>query len=753
MSVFLVVSTDHTTDSKMFFTINVACGYFCIDNNYFCKLINMLTCKTLFMKRIFLFTLLSIAFFSTALRAQVGKRWYSYTDYLDFVATPGAVDYVHTPIWNTPDNVDLYAGSTYGTNTTVSVGMSFAPRLTNWDNATLFGSSIKVGTTDVYTIDSVRIYGVYLRNNLKPGIKDTLKLALVYGNGATTTNLPEYNITTPLYGYTEYHGLQHDVVNNVAGKYSGSTVVPYTQNVILSNTDTASFFVRTIPLSTSFVVPAGQNAAMSLTFKSGDSAYTANDTVQYASGAYKYGAFRPYIGYHSVTAGGAADLAPYATADSNTGYFKVIIPSSTAWDGLYVPNWAFAGSTITTASQYQYPAIDFHVTCATCRLNDSIGGALAICIGNTATLTHSTTGGTWSSSTPSVATIGAATGIATGIASGTSSITYNNGGHLAISVVTVSPMPVVGAIVGASSVCPGSTITLTDLTPFGTWSSSAPGVAAVDSPVGIITGVTSGTSIITYTVSSYCATVRATKTVTVIALPDAGTIVGTTAVCLGATTALASTSPGGTWSSALGNASVTAGGMVTGVTAGTDIINYTVTNACGSVSTSVIVTINPVPSAGAISGPDAVCTGMNIVLSSTAAGGTWAAGNANATVATDGTVTGVTAGTVVITYAVTSAGCTSTTQTTVNIIDCPEGITDLSATQGEVSIFPNPAQDNITISATSSISSVEISNTVGQKVFSQQYKAPSVVVNIVALPQGIYFVKVNNSRVYKVIKQ
>ena len=57
-------------------------------------------------------------------------------------------------------------------------------------------------------------------------------------------------------------------------------------------------------------------------------------------------------------------------------------------------------------------------------LPDSITGTLQVCVGSTTNLTDATAGGTWSSGSTGIATVGSATGIVTGVASGTARITY-----------------------------------------------------------------------------------------------------------------------------------------------------------------------------------------------------------------------------------------------------------------------------------------------------------------------------------------
>ena len=64
----------------------------------------------------------------------------------------------------------------------------------------------------------------------------------------------------------------------------------------------------------------------------------------------------------------------------------------------------------------------------------------------------------------------------------------------------VNASPVVNPIGGNTAICGNGTTTLTDATPGGVWSSGTPGVATVNSS-GVVTGVSVGTSVISYTVT------------------------------------------------------------------------------------------------------------------------------------------------------------------------------------------------------------------------------------------------------------
>ncbi len=70
-----------------------------------------------------------------------------------------------------------------------------------------------------------------------------------------------------------------------------------------------------------------------------------------------------------------------------------------------------------------------------------------------------------------------------------------------------------------------------------------------------------------------------------------------------------------------------------------------------------------------------------------------------------------------------------------------------------ISIYPNPASTTLTI--TGIISQVQIINMLGQAVYSHQYSSNTTktTIDIAALPTGVYFVKVNEGYVQKVVKE
>lgn len=306
----------------------------------------------------------------------------------------------------------------------------------------------------------------------------------------------------------------------------------------------------------------------------------------------------------------------------------------------------------------------------------TLSGNQGICLPGTTTFSSTVSGGTWSSSNTSIATVNASTGVVTGVAAGTATITYTVAGSggfadaTATRTVTVTNPPSAGTLSGNQNVCSGLTRTFSSTVSGGTWSSSNTAIATVNTSTGVVTGVSSGIATITYTIAGggSCPDATATRTITVTNAPSAGTLSGNQNLCLGAVNTFSSTVSGGTWSSsntaiATVNAST---GVVNGVSAGTATITYTVTGTggCPNATATRTITVTAPPSAGTLSGNQNICTGSTTTFSTTSSGGSWSSSNTGiATVnASTGLVTGVSAGTATIAYTVTgTGGCGSAT--------------------------------------------------------------------------------------------
>ncbi len=185
-----------------------------------------------------------------------------------------------------------------------------------------------------------------------------------------------------------------------------------------------------------------------------------------------------------------------------------------------------------------------------------------------------------------------------------------------VTVFSTVPDPILGPI----AVCVGQTITLTNATPGGAWTSGNL-LRATVSGAGVVTGVSAGGVIITYTSTSTCGTTVATKTITINPLPSVSAITGVFTGCIGATRTLTDATPSGVWSS--GNTAIatvgSVSGIVTGIANGTAVISYAVTNSNGCVGYSFTTYTVTTPLIAAISpsGPTTFCTGGSVLLRAT----------------------------------------------------------------------------------------------------------------------------------------
>jgi len=311
-----------------------------------------------------------------------------------------------------------------------------------------------------------------------------------------------------------------------------------------------------------------------------------------------------------------------------------------------------------------------------CAATGVITGNAPVCAGSTLALSNPTgaTGGTWSSSNTSVATINPTTGIINALTAGNTVITYNVTnpcGALATATVTVNQSP--GPIIGSSSVCVGAVTPLSNSVPGGTWTSSSIVNATIDPSLGNLSGVSAGggTSItvgITYTLPAGCfvnttETVKASPAIFTISPVSAAYCAGGTGVdisLLGSTAGV---------SYQLLNGSSTIGGPQTGTGGSIDfglhtpagvytVVATNPTSLCANtMSGTATVIVNPLPSP--ITGSPNVCIGSTTTLSDPTPGGTWSSSNTAvaAVGVASGVVTGYVAGSPTITYTLSSGGC------------------------------------------------------------------------------------------------
>jgi gliding motility-associated-like protein len=330
------------------------------------------------------------------------------------------------------------------------------------------------------------------------------------------------------------------------------------------------------------------------------------------------------------------------------------------------PSVAINNLEVFTNSATACPSIDFATLTAPSGTDDASFTVIDFCEGAANSATGIVTpGGTFAFNPVPTdgATIDPVTGsITNGVGGTTYTVEYTTAGAcpgVQTQTVTVALQPVING----SEVCIGSTVQLTATgTPNSTnpWISSNPAVATVDN-AGLVTGISVGTTTITYTTASGCSSTYLLDAV------DSPTITGNLFICTGATSQLSS--PGtpaaiNPWVSSNSTiATVSSTGLVTGLSNG--VVDITFTNA-GGCDNTVQVTVSAGPT---INGNNAFCMGTTSQLNATTAPdpiSPWTSSNpAVATVSNTGLVTSVSPGTTTITY-LNAGGCSTTILLTVN---------------------------------------------------------------------------------------
>lgn len=278
----------------------------------------------------------------------------------------------------------------------------------------------------------------------------------------------------------------------------------------------------------------------------------------------------------------------------------------------------------------------------------------AVCSGNTVTLTSTgATSYTWMpgsliggtvTATPTITTTYTVTG-ANGSCTGTRTV-----------LVVVIPSPTVSATANPTSICSGSSATLTGTgaTTYTWMPGSLSGGTVVVSPTISTTYTLTGSSGVCSKTTAITLTVNPSPTITAIANP--------TAICVGSSATLTSSGATSyTWMpGSLPGGTVTVSPTITTV--------YTVTGANGSCTNTrtVSLTVNSSPTITAVTNPTAICSGQSATLTGTGAiTYTWMPGSIF-------TATTVVSPTITTTYTLTGAnasGCRSTR--TVNLVVNP----------------------------------------------------------------------------------
>ncbi len=354
----------------------------------------------------------------------------------------------------------------------------------------------------------------------------------------------------------------------------------------------------------------------------------------------------------------------------DTGFLVVAVPPGGAWTPL---TSTIVGVTTLSSSTgglariiglsagvetitYTTPAGCTRTFTVTVNPIEPIVGDSLLCVGSTDSLWDPVTPGIWTSSNSSIVSI-SSTGIITGIDTGVATITYTTGaGCFSVHDVTVNPLP--GFIEGDTAVCVGQSTVFISADTGGIWTSSNPGIASVGSSSGVVTGVSAGVAIITYSLPTGCFV-----TEDIIVHPLSAIFTMDSILCMGDSTTYFDTTSGGKfYSSDPGVATVdTLTGVVHSVSPGVATIYYVLPTLCQA---SLNVTVYPLPAA--IVGKDSVCVGDTVMFVDADTPGTWTHrfGFAFAHLLT-GQIDGITPGIDTITYTLPT-GCLTQKHIVVN---------------------------------------------------------------------------------------
>lgn len=167
---------------------------------------------------------------------------------------------------------------------------------------------------------------------------------------------------------------------------------------------------------------------------------------------------------------------------------------------------------------------------------------------------------------------------------------------------------------------------------------------------------------------------------------------------------------------------------------------------CSTASLSKTITVNLTPTVNISTTSTLLCVGQSATITATGATNyTWSTSANTNTISVSPTITTV--------YTVTATGSNtcSTIQTITQNVSACTGINEGLVINNEISIYPNPANDELIIETTSGVSTVTFINSTGQVVLTFKNYNSHTPVNISSLAKGLYFVAIeeNGSKVLK----
>ena len=301
--------------------------------------------------------------------------------------------------------------------------------------------------------------------------------------------------------------------------------------------------------------------------------------------------------------------------------------------------------------------------------------------------------------------------------------------------ITVTPTPTTNITASSSTICAGQTATLTasGATNY-TWQPGAQTTTVI---------VVNPTTTTSYTVTGVNGACSSTKTITinVTSVPTISASPSSTTICSGSNITCTLTGactytwiPGG----------MTGASMNLSPTSGT---TYTVVGSCSgcnSAPQNVTINVTPSPTVNATASPTLMCTGQTSTLTASGATNyTWSPASSLSS-STGSMVTS--SATITTTYTITgnNGTCSANKTLTLTVSTCT-GIDNLSISNSNLFIFPNPSNGLFTISYTINTDKLEviIINTLAQTVMIETAKNTNQLsFDLSKMSKGIYYAKV-----------
>jgi len=318
---------------------------------------------------------------NTGKTAGLHTRRYNYVEHLakaNSAILSNSSYFTNPYMWGKPYGQAIYSATGGGyvldTITLRSYGAVLHPFWSAFNSNSYTKGTMVITNATPYVVDSVYFSAYYGRSNTKPSVTDIVRIAFTYSDGSSTSNFSTGWYST---GNTAAYGVDtireagpiFDLTTRTMRKKSGSTgPAIWTQDINLGPTDTGS---RTFAVHPNINVPAGNILAATITFISGEEAtYPAGDTIFRGSlssnDPFKYGMLRPYIYYEKISGSGPA-FPTYTPGNYNSGVFlqnPTGVPST--YDTVYSSSFFWSTGGGTGASGYQFPDVDFVLSCATC---------------------------------------------------------------------------------------------------------------------------------------------------------------------------------------------------------------------------------------------------------------------------------------------------------------------------------------------------------------------------------------------------